>query len=247
MYKGIVFAVAILLPRLLIAQSNDTLYVYGPGGPLAPFQECGRVFTQRYHIPVKVSAGPESDWIADAKIHADLFFGGAEYMLTQFEIAHPDLALRTSRIELYKRAAGILVRPGNPKHIHSLQDLAKPGIKILDVNGAGQLGLWEDLAGQTNSIAGIASNIAGTFGNSALGIDAWKMDKSYDAWVTFSSWHYRLREITELVPITGTGAVYRGTPVEMSATSKRQHQVKQFMELLRSPEGHAIFKKWGWE
>ncbi|MEB0260724.1 substrate-binding domain-containing protein [Mucilaginibacter sp. 10I4] len=162
-------------------------------------------------------------------------------------MAHPELALRSSRVELYKRAAGILVRPGNPKHIHSLQDLAKPGIKILDVNGAGQLGLWEDLAGQTNSIAGIESNIASTFGNSALGIDAWKKDSSYDAWITFASWHYRLPEITDLVSIKGTGTVYRGTPVEVSATTKHQQRVKQFMELLQSAEGHAIFRKWGWE
>ena len=56
-----------------------------------------------------------------------------------------------SRVELYVRPAGILVRKDNPKKIKSFDDLTRSGVRIVDVNGAGQLGLWEDLAGPRDS------------------------------------------------------------------------------------------------
>ena len=93
-------------------------------------------------LPIKVIAGPETNWIEDAKRNAAIVFGGAEYMLTQFAMQHQGLIDSNTRTDLYERAAGILVRKGNPKNIGSLKDLTKPGIKILDINGAGQLGLW---------------------------------------------------------------------------------------------------------
>jgi accessory colonization factor AcfC len=41
-----------------------------------------------------------------------------------------------SRVELYVRPAGILVRKDNPKKIKSLDDLTRSGVRIVDVNGA---------------------------------------------------------------------------------------------------------------
>lgn len=38
------------------------------------------------------------------------------------------------------REAGIIVRPNNPKNIKSFDDLLKKGIKIMVVDGAGQVG-----------------------------------------------------------------------------------------------------------
>lgn len=136
----------------------------------AAMTECTAVFSKKIAIPVKVIAGPEAKWIEQAKQNADLVFGGAEYMLTQFKMPHPGLMDSTTRTELYKRAAGILVRPSNPKQIKTLKDLTKPGINILEITGAGQLGMWEDLAGKQNLIGGIQKNINGAFANTALAI-----------------------------------------------------------------------------
>ncbi|GAC1310121.1 MAG: hypothetical protein NVSMB24_26750 [Mucilaginibacter sp.] len=59
--KKIVLYLLVLFPFAVKAQVNDTLYVYGPGGPLAPFQECGKLFTREYHIPVKVTGGQTAE------------------------------------------------------------------------------------------------------------------------------------------------------------------------------------------
>ena len=117
-----------IIPGLLKAQ-NDTLYVYGPGGPQVSMEECAKAFSKKMSIPVKVVPGPEAKWIEQAKQNADVVFGGAEYMLTQFAMQHPELVDSSTRTELYKRAAGILVRKGNPKKNYFIKRLNKAGYK----------------------------------------------------------------------------------------------------------------------
>ncbi|HEY8661888.1 MAG TPA: substrate-binding domain-containing protein [Hanamia sp.] len=241
-----IFLITISISGILQAQT-DTLYVYGPGGPAAAMQECATVFANKTTIPVKVIAGPDAEWIGQAKQNADLVFGGAEYMLTQFAMQHPGMIDSVTRTELYKRAAGILVRKDNPKKITSLKDLTKPGVSILDVNGAGQLGMWEDLAGKQNLIGGIQKNIKKSFPNTALAIKEWKSNPDYDAIIIYASWHYRLKEVTDLVKIPAAQTLYRGTPIAITTITTQKKEAQQFVQFLLSPQAHAIFKKWGWE
>ena len=126
-----ILIIAILISPVLAFSQTDTLFVYGPGGPAAAMEEAAKKFSVKYLIPVKVIAGPEAKWIDEAKKNADIVFGGAEYMLTQFKLQHAGLMDSTTRRELYKRGAGILVRPGNPKKINSLKISYKARGKII--------------------------------------------------------------------------------------------------------------------
>lgn len=240
----------VLLMFVVLATGSagqDTLFVYGPGGPQAPMEECAALFSQKFSIPIKVTAGPEAKWIEEARQKADIVFGGAEYMLTQFAMQHPGLIDSSTRTELYKRAAGILVRPGNPKNIQTFKDLARPRIKLLDVNGAGQLGMWEDIAGKQNLIAAIQKNIARSFANTAQAIEAWKSDRSYDAWIIYASWYHRLKDVTALIKIPPSQTVYRGTPIAVTTISNQREDALKFIRFLQTPAAHRIFIKWGWE
>jgi len=239
LFVGMVLLTAVLFSK---AQQNDTLYVYGPGGPQAAMADCAAVFSKKMSMPVKVIAGPEAKWIDQAKQNADVVYGGAEYMLTQFKLQHPGLMDSTTRTELYKRAAGILVRPGNPKQIKALKDLIRPGINILEITAAGQLGMWEDLAGKQNLIGGIQNNIKGPFANTALAIEAWKSDNKYDAIIIFSSWYLRLKEVSQLVTIPPSQTVYRGTPIAITTITNKKNEGQKFIQFLLSNDGHAIFK-----
>lgn len=245
--KAIRFIMVLLLPVLAYAQESDTLYIYGPGGPFGPINECAQLFGNQSKIVVKVTAGPESNWIQSALKNADIIYGGAEYMLTHFSMKHSGLVDNSTRTELYKRGAAILVRPGNPKRIMTLKDLTKTGVHILDINGAGQFGLWEDLAGKQNLIAGIQHNIKKSFENTALGITAWESDTAYNAWITYGSWHYRLKEVTQLIKIPAAMNVYRGTPVALTTITRKKQMASRFIQFMQSQQGHRIFQKWGWE
>lgn len=239
---------ALVLPwaTQMIAQ-EAALKVYGPGGPQGPMQECAEMLGQERGVKVEIIAGPEKKWIEQAKMQADVFFGGAEYMLTQFMEKNPDLENNASRTELYPRAAGILVRPGNPKNIRTLADLARDGVRLVDVTGAGQLGLWEDLAGRHGLIAGIQRNIAVSVPTSAEAIEKWKAQPELDAWITYESWHYRLKETTELVRLPAADKLYRGTPIALARQSKQPKLAAEFIAYLKSDVGHGVFRKWGWK
>ncbi len=240
------FLTIFILPLLTQAQ-GDTLFVYGAGGPQAAMEECAEIFSKTILLPIKIIAGPEINWIDDARKNGDIIFGGAEYMLTQFAMQHPGLIDSTTRKTLYKRAAGILVRKGNPKNIRSLKDLTKRGVKLLDINGAGQLGLWEDLAGKQGLIGGIENNIVRSFSNTAAGVDAWKTDMTYDAIIIFSSWYFRLKDVADLIKIIPSQTVYRGTPVAITTITNKKKEAELFIQFILSKPGHEVFKKWGWE
>ncbi|MGJ7033085.1 substrate-binding domain-containing protein [Niabella hirudinis] len=235
----------LLIPFIAKAQ-KDTLYVYGPGGPLSPFKECAEKFGRQKKVVVKVTGGPESNWIDEAKRNADVVFGGAEYMLTSFISAHPEMIAVSTRTSLYQRGAAILVRPGNPKHIQSMRDLGKKGIRILDINGAGQLGYWEDIVSRQNLIAAVGKNIRKSFANTALGIAEWKKDRDYDAWITYISWHKNLKDITEMIVIPDELQVYRGTPIALTQKGKNNTIATDFVSYLKTGQAHRIFQKWGW-
>lgn len=228
-------------------QSEHVIRVYGPGGPLGPIKEAAEHFSVETGIKVEITAGPEKNWINQAKKDADIIFGGSEYMLQDFIFNHPEMIDTKSRTELYPRPAGILVRKGNPKKIEALEDLTKKGIKIIDVNGAGQLGLWEDMAGRKGLIEGISQNINLSVKSSAEAIEQWKSNFKLDAWITYESWHYRLKDFTELVELPENEKLYRGTPIALTKITDQKKESQQFIDYLKTEEAHQIFQKWGWK
>ncbi len=231
----------------IAAAQDKVLHVYGPGGPLGPMEECAQLFSKAKGVEVKVTAGPEAQWLDQARKDADLIFGGAEYMLTDFILRHPEMVDPKTRTSLYVRPVGILVRKGNPKRIRSLNDLTRDDIRILDVNGAAQVGLWEDLAGPYGIIPAIQKNIALSVTSSAEAIEKWQTMPELDAWITFESWHYRLKDDTELVEMPRARKIYRGTPIAVTTITKQRDLAQQFIAFLRTDPAHNVFKKWGWK
>jgi accessory colonization factor AcfC len=225
---------------------EKVLNVYGPWGPLGPMRECSEMFFKSQEIKVNVIAGPEVKWINQAQVDADIIFDEAEYMMSDFIRKYPALIDENTRTGLYVRGSGILVRKDNPKNIKSLFDLTRKGIKILDINGAGQMALWEDMAAAKELVSGIQKNIAVTVTTSAEAIELWKTRPDLDAWIAFETWHYRLMDVTDLVSLPSRDKVYRGTPIALTRNSKQKEAAQQFIDFLKTEKAHKIFQKWGW-
>lgn len=143
----------LMLMMLLSAYSATagTLHVYGPGGPAPAMKEAAAAFSKAHKIKVEVTAGPTPEWKEKASKDAAVIFSGSESMMTDFLAALPDLDPASVR-PLYLRPSAILVRPGNPSYIKGVQDLLTPRRRILVVQGSGQDGLWEDVAGRMGDI-----------------------------------------------------------------------------------------------
>ncbi|MHB8111680.1 MAG: substrate-binding domain-containing protein [Syntrophorhabdaceae bacterium] len=248
--------IASFVPSALAQQPVSTekpaiiLKAYGPGGPAPAMREAAKVFGAKKGNMVEITAGPTSMWKDQAVKDADLIFSGSEYMMTDFVRKDIPGLIDTATIRtLYLRPSAILVRPGNPKTIKGIQDLAKPGIKILVVEGAGQIGMWEDVAGRTGSVKlvdGIRRNIGSFAGNSGEAKKIWNSDMSYDVWLIWTIWQKESPASADLVNTEPENTIYRSCGIALTNRSEQRALAKEFADFLQSAEGKTIFVKWGW-
>jgi accessory colonization factor AcfC len=231
-------------------KSVISLRAYGPGGPAPAMREAAKVFGVKKNITVIINAGPTPTWKDQAMKDADLIFSGSEYMMTDFVRKDVPGLIDTSTIRtLYLRPSAILVRPGNPKGIRGIKDLAKPGIKILVVEGAGQVGMWEDVAGRTGSVKlvdGVRRNIGFFAANSAEAKNLWNNDMSYDVWLIWTIWQKESPASADLVNIESENTIYRSCGIALTNQTEQKALAKEFADFLQSAEGQEIFVKWGW-
>ena len=246
---------AALLVLLLVsidhvfAQGSVSLHVYGPGGPAPAMKEAAKEFEHKTGTAIIVTAGPTAEWIEQAKTDADLIYSGSETMMTDIAQAMENQIDETKAEPLYLRPFSILVRPGNPKNIQGLRDLFRPGRRVMVVNGAGQNGVWEDAAGRTGDIGSVRAlrkNIVKYAKNSALAKQSWIDDPTLDAWLIWNIWQVANPTLADVVPIEKRYVIYRDTGVVVTKKGAMSPEPQQFVTFLKSPEGAAIFKKWGW-
>ena len=232
------------------ALAQETLYAYGPGGPAPAMKEAAAAFEKTAGVKVEVTAGPTPKWLDKAKTDADLVFSGSETMMTDFVYALDGQLSHQQVTPLYLRPLAMLVRPGNPKHIKGVKDLFKPGLKVLVVNGAGQNGVWEDMAGRKGDIktvAALRSNIVGYAKNSAEAKQTWTDNKDIDVWLIWNIWQVANPQLADVVPIERDYAIYRDAGIAITTRAENKPAAKAFVSFLQSPAGAKIFAKWGWK
>jgi accessory colonization factor AcfC len=232
-------------------QPAVTINAYGPGGPAPAMREAAKVFGAKKGVNVVINAGPTLKWKDQAMQDADLIFSGSEYMMHDFAQKDlPGLIDPATIHTMYLRPSAILVRPGNPKKIKGIKDLAKPNMKILVVAGAGQLGMWEDVAGRTGDVKlvdGVRCNIGFSAPNSAEAKKIWNSDTTYDAWLIWTIWQKESPASADLVNTEPANTIYRSCGIALTQRSTQKALAQEFADFLQSPEGKAIFVKWGWK
>ena len=244
-------------PRIPAAPA-ETLFVYGPGGPLPAMREAAEVFGRAHAIHVAVTGGPTLQWLAKARGDADVVFSGAEHMMTDFVGQLADSArgaatpgrIDTATITpLYLRPSAILVRKGNPKGIRRFEDLLRPGVQVLVVQGAGQTGLWEDMAGRTGDITvvrALRKNIGAVAPSSGEAKRLWTDDRRFDAWLIWNVWQVANPDLADMVPVAERWRIYRDAGVALTARGRTRRYARDFVAFLQSAEGARIFARWGW-
>jgi accessory colonization factor AcfC len=225
------------------------LHVYGPGGPEPAIREAAAEFGAAKHIRVEVTAGPTAKWLAQAKADGDVIYSGSETMMTDFLEQMAGDLLPETVTPLYLRVSAILVRPGNPKRITGFAGLLSPGLKVIVVNGAGQNGLWEDIAsrkGNIQTVKALRKNIVLFARNSGEAAQGWKTDPSLDAWLTWTIWQGESRGVADVIPLEPELRIYRDAGVALTRRGQAKPAAKDFAAFLASPAGARIFQKMGW-
>ena len=138
---------------------------------------------------------------------------------------------------------------GNPRQIRGFNDLLVPGVKVLIVNGAGQNGLWEDIAGRKGNIASVKAlraNIVTYAKTSADARQAWIDNRSIDVWLTWTIWQDDDPGLAEIVAIEPELRIYRDAGIALTRRGEGKVTASEFVKFLASPAGAAIFEQRGW-
>jgi accessory colonization factor AcfC len=211
--------------------------------------DCAQTFSQRYGVNVIVTAGPTSGWQNAAKGDADIFYSGAENMMTDF-VSEFGTQIDQSTIDpLYVRVATILVHPGNPLKIKRFVDLTRPGVRVMIVQGSGQTGLWEDIAGRFRDVAIIRAlrrNIVAFEPDTATAHQVWNSPGAPDAWIALFSEHGAHPMESDAIRLEPGLEVVRDAGIALTIAGEAKPVAVLFYKFVHSPEGLAIFKRWGW-
>lgn len=232
------------------AHAQSALHVYGPGGPAPAMKQAAAAFTQQTGVEVQVTAGPAPKWKDQAQQNADLIYSGSEHMMSDFGRLFEGLFDLQDARPLYLRPSAVLVRPGNPKSIQGFKDLLKPGVKVLVVAGAGQTGLWEDLAGRAGRIEDVRALrqnlLLPEAPNSGVAKQMWQDDDTIDAWLIWNIWQKANPDLADLVEIEPEYTIWRDTGIVITSHGKDKAQAQDFVDFLQSEAGQKIFATQGW-
>lgn len=226
----------------LMAKNPDALLIYAGAGLKKPVQDIGSSFTNETGIPVLFN------------------FQGSGTLLTQMDISHKGDVFVSGGTEGYKTAQAkdlvgepqylayhvpmIAVQKGNPKNITSIEDFAKPGLKIGlgDVKGTAigstgdklfkNLGIAEDV--DKNVVVRTSTINELVTAMNAGSIDAALLTKDQINAKTMDS--IALKDVNAYVLIVAVGT---------TTFSKQTENAQKFVDYTASDAGKAVFKKYG--
>ncbi len=232
-----------------VTAAQADIAVFGPGGPAAPMREVGQAFEAETGIAVTVTSGPTPQWIEAARTDADAIFSGSQNMMDDFIGDHGTI-LPDSVTPLYLRPSAILVSKGNPKGIVGISDLVESDLGLMVVDGAGQVGMWEDIVGRMRDITAMTAfrhNIDVIAPNSGAALKTWTTDESLDAFLIWNHWQIENADVADLVPTEPELTIYRDTSIAVTEKSSDNDEVARFVTFLSGDATNAIFEAHGWK
>lgn len=247
--KRLMLVAAAAVGLLFAVPAAAQLRVYGPGGPAPAMKEAAVAFERKTGVKVEVTSGPTPGWIEKAGNDADIIYSGSDMMMTGFVRALPNLLSQSDVLPLYDRPSAILVRKGNPLKIRGFRDLVRKDVDVMVVEGAGQDGLWEDLASRAGGIEFLRElrpRIRHFAANSGEARKSWIERPELDAWVIWNIWQIDNAELADQVAVEPDIVIYRSMAVAPSRASRNPNDMRRFIQFIQGREGKAIFQRHGW-
>ncbi|WP_413288269.1 substrate-binding domain-containing protein [Bdellovibrio sp. HCB337] len=248
-YCMLILTLVLSLSSFAADDKKETLKIYGSEGPTPPVREAADAFAAANNIQMEVISTPLDKWRPQARKDADIIYSGSENVMDTY---NDDLGILDDKTitTLFMRPAALLVRKGNPKKIKGIRDLLQKDVKVITVNGQGQVALWEDIVGRLKDVQALSDfrkRIVFTARNSSEATVYWKNHEEVDVWIAFNTWAKREDVITaDVVNIEKDLIVYRSMGAAVTTITNQRELSLKFIEFLKTPEAEKIFKAQGW-
>ncbi|HID08118.1 MAG TPA: molybdate ABC transporter substrate-binding protein, partial [Armatimonadetes bacterium] len=222
--------------------SGDGLFMFCGAGLREPIEDVRKAFEKKYGIPVRVCYAGSACLLAQIAItqRGDLYLPGEEFYAKQ--------AQERGFVEDYKIICYfipvIMVQKGNPKRIHSLKDLARPGLRI----GVGEpkacaIGkTTNELLRKHKLEKAVAKNIvmhAATAPELGNAIKLGSIDVAIN-WDAVAAWY---EDAADIITIAPEDNIIVSCPLSILTFSKNKRMARAFLEFATGEDGQAIFRR----
>lgn len=240
-------ALSLVLASILACSCSSeqakSILVYSGAGMRKPMDEIGLAFEEKYGVEVKYNYAGSNALLSQMELteQGDAYMPGETMYI---EIAKEKGLTDYQQLVCYHIPI-ITVPAGNPANITCLEDLAKPGIKLVwgdpQVAAIGKTGVdilekkgiydeaWENVIATLPTMNEVMMQIA--MGQADASINWWDTVKSV--------------EDIDLIQIPAEDNLIEVIPVGVTTFTKVPKTAKQFVDFCVSEEGQAIFAKHG--
>lgn len=242
-------------------EQEGVVRVFSARACAAPLEEAAKLFEEGTGIRVEISvcsrhcAEPVAEEatgatggddflveIAEAGIH-DLAIGGAEYLLDDGEVR--GIVQKGRRETIACRRSAIFVPAGNPGNISSVEDMARPGVRVAVSVLDCLKGLWEDICARQGLLEDVRRNIT-YHANGCIAIVEAVAEGKVDAAFGWTAFEHLAPGRIEIIEMPEDQQILRGTGVGLLSFAKAPDAASRFMSFLASPEARACYERYGW-
>jgi molybdate transport system substrate-binding protein len=222
--------------------TQGSILVYSGAGLKAPMEEIGHLFAQKHGIDVQYTYGGSGMLITQMNLtrKGDVFIPGStvEYNTAKNQSLVGPYQLVAYHVPL------IAVQKGNPKNITTLQDFARPGLKIAlgDINATAVGKAGAKMFKKLNITDAVEKNVitrTPTINELVVIMNTGQADASL---LTLDNVNPNTMDsITIPTSINEVLVV----PVGVTTFTENQESARKFVDFVSSTEGKAVFAKHG--
>ncbi|WP_292365690.1 MULTISPECIES: molybdate ABC transporter substrate-binding protein [unclassified Methanoculleus] len=227
------------------ADSDTTkpeLLVYCGAGMREPMDEIAAAFTNETGIPINYVFGGSNTLLTQMNLTkmGDVYMPGA----TAYFDSARNMGLVGDESLVVYHVPVIAVPKGNPAGITSLEDLAKPGVRVvLGDNPATAIGkLTDKLLAKNKLLEDVEKNVVARGGTVNELLVYISMGQA-DAGIIWEDLY--VPEKMDLIDIPNTENLVKIVPIGVLTSSEHSIEAEQFTAFVTSNEGKAIFTRHG--
>lgn len=229
--------------------TQKRLLVYAGAASKPPTEEVAKAFEKKTGVKVDLVFGGSGAVLSQMELSkkGDLYFPGSSDFMEK--AIQKGLVYPKTESRIVYLVNSINVQKGNPKNIHSLKDLTKPGIKVAIANPETVcVGLYAteiiDKTFTTQEKEAFKKNLLNyteSCDKTATAISLKTVD-AVIGWSVFQDWD---PATIETIPLQQDEIQRIGyIPIAVSTFTENKKLSQEFIDFLNSDEGKAIFKKY---